>query len=206
MHQELKIKNKHFMFFVIVFIVAFIGTLIITTSHASTPNTSLYASDGNVAGNAQITHCNGASSPSGNCVMFGGSNINKTLLHWAPPILSSPTTIDLSSCNTTLNKVNLSTTTDYTIKIPSEGCGPLWIDGGHNVVIIGGHVYIPSTANHSDNGADHTSNGIYIEGATGTVMLLTSMHQVQLYKLRTFVQRMYGEQTTELQAGICMLT
>jgi hypothetical protein len=60
--------------------------------------------------------------------------------------------------------------------------GTLWIEGGHNVVVIGGHITVPSTANQLDNGADDTDTDIYVEGATGTVhlegLLLDAMRDV----------------------------
>lgn len=59
---------------------------------------------------------------------------------------------------------------DYILKLPPNGVhGTLEIDGGHNVVLIGGHITVPATANQSDNGRDDTDTAIYVRGSTGTV-------------------------------------
>jgi len=90
-----------------------------------------------------------------------------TTLAWAPPGLRSPSVIHLGDNSEPLR---LSTSRDYVLKLPAGGrTGALWIDGGHNVVLIGGQITIPSSANQVDNGEDDTDTGIYIDGATGTV-------------------------------------
>ena len=59
---------------------------------------------------------------------------------------------------------------DYILKVPPGGIhGTVEIDGGHNVVMIGGSITVPSTANQTDNGSDDTDTGIYIRQSTGTV-------------------------------------
>jgi hypothetical protein len=61
---------------------------------------------------------------------------------------------------------------DYILKVPAGGLhGTVEIDGGHNVVMIGGSINVPSTANQTDNGADNTDTGVYIRQSTGTVHL-----------------------------------
>ncbi len=66
--------------------------------------------------------------------------------------------------------IYLKTSQDYIVKLPAGGLhGTLELDGGHNVVLIGGSVTVPATANQTDNGADDTDQGIYVRAATGTV-------------------------------------
>ena len=90
-------------------------------------------------------------------------------LAWAPPDLVSPTVIALP---TTSIHLELDPSKDYILQLPVTGLrGALWVEGGHNVVLIGGTITVPSTANQTDNGADNTDTGIYIKNATGTVHL-----------------------------------
>ena len=89
-------------------------------------------------------------------------------LIWAPPILTNPTTIDVKSGDPDV--LNLSTSKDYILQMPATpDVGTIEINGGHNVVIMGGQITVPSTANQTDNGADDTDTAIYIKGSTGTV-------------------------------------
>jgi hypothetical protein len=61
-------------------------------------------------------------------------------------------------------------TQDAIIKVPAGGIhGTVEIDGGRNVVMIGGTITVPSTADQTDNGNDDTDTGIYIRQSTGTV-------------------------------------
>jgi hypothetical protein len=86
-------------------------------------------------------------------------------LRWAPPTLVNPITITLGTGYT---HTSLSTSRDYYIKLPStKKVGGTWLDGGHNIKIVGGAVTLPSTVNSSTPTAQRT--GIYIKGATGTV-------------------------------------
>ncbi len=96
------------------------------------------------------------------------SNLTSTKLSWAPPALTSPTTIDVAD---TQWFVSMDKTKDYIVKIghhrPCAEAGTnkagLWLEGGRNVVLIGGRVSIPceSTA--------YGRTGIKVRGATGTV-------------------------------------
>ena len=43
------------------------------------------------------------------------------------------------------------------------------VEGGHNVVLVGGSVVMPSSANQHDNGYDTAHTGIYARDATGVV-------------------------------------
>lgn len=88
-------------------------------------------------------------------------------LRWPRPAVSSPITMDVGNGSTHLV---LSRERDYVLVLPKRGkTGSLWIQGGHNVVLVGGEITIPSTANQTDNGADNTDTAIYIDGATGVV-------------------------------------
>lgn len=68
------------------------------------------------------------------------------------------------------DKLTLAPSQDYIIVIPPTGIhGTLWLDGGHNIDLIGGSITVPATANQTDNGNDNTDTGLYIRAATGTV-------------------------------------
>lgn len=90
-------------------------------------------------------------------------------LRWSSPALKNPVVLHASTRG---NHFDLSTTRDYIIVVPRPRLlGTLWIEGGHNVVVVGGHITVPAWANQRDNGADDTDTGIYVEGASGTVHL-----------------------------------
>jgi len=86
-------------------------------------------------------------------------------LTWAPPQLDSPTIVNVSNSNHVLK---LDPTRDYLVRMPTTKLsvlGGLVIIGGHNVVLIGGAITIPSW------GASHTTDnrGLYLKEQTGTV-------------------------------------
>ena len=100
-----------------------------------------------------------------------GSNTGGALQHleWAPPELVSPQVVTVASGHDP-DVLHLSTKQDYVVKLPAGGIhGTVEINGGHNVVLIGGEVAVPATANQTDNGADDTDTAIYVRAATGTV-------------------------------------
>jgi hypothetical protein len=87
------------------------------------------------------------------------------LLRYRPPALSSPTTVQVSSSNRTLN---LDPSRDYIIQMPSTpvvGAYGVKITGGHNVVLIGGEIHHPQRWS-SDASANR---GLYLQGQTGTI-------------------------------------
>lgn len=85
-------------------------------------------------------------------------------LRWAPPSLSRPTTIDLGQG---YSAVHMDPARDYVIRLPASGrVGGVTLEGGHDVVLIGGHISIPSTA---ASGPEASRRAVYIKGATGTV-------------------------------------
>ena len=69
-------------------------------------------------------------------------------LRWAPPVLVNPTTIALNDGYT---KLRLNPTKDYILKMPAHPKrGGTHISGGHNVVLIGGHVQLPARQQADD--------------------------------------------------------
>jgi hypothetical protein len=87
-------------------------------------------------------------------------------LAWAPPALVNPKTIELGTGYT---HTSLSSSRDYIVKLPpTKKVGGTWLDGGHNVVVIGGSVTVP-TGTDPGVAYDAQRNGIYIKDATGTV-------------------------------------
>jgi hypothetical protein len=89
-------------------------------------------------------------------------------LSWAPPQLTNPITINVPD---TQWFVSMDKTKDYIVKIghhrPCAAAGSnqagLWLEGGHNVVLIGGRVSIPCES------TSYGRTGIKIRYATGTV-------------------------------------
>lgn len=76
-----------------------------------------------------------------------------------------PITIELGTGYT---HTTLSPTKDYIVKLPAtQKVGATWIEGGHDVVVIGGSVTIPADLPSNAPSAQRT--GIYIKNATGTV-------------------------------------
>ena len=90
-------------------------------------------------------------------------------LAWAPPKLHRATVVHTPNGENPAI-LRLDPRRDYVVKLPPQGLhGTLEINGGHNVVLIGGEVTVPSTANQTDNGADGTDTAIYVRESTGTV-------------------------------------
>jgi hypothetical protein len=90
-------------------------------------------------------------------------------LTWAPPKLHRAKVVYAPSGENPAI-LRLDTKRDYVVKLPRHGLrGTLEINGGHNVVVMGGEVKVPSTANQTDNGADGTDTAIYVRASTGTV-------------------------------------
>jgi hypothetical protein len=69
-------------------------------------------------------------------------------LTWRPPTLSNPVTIDVTNANKYLM---LDTSRDYILRLREKLVGRpgLWIEGGHNVVVIGGHIEIETAGTSS---------------------------------------------------------
>jgi hypothetical protein len=85
-------------------------------------------------------------------------------LRWPAPTLVNPITINLGTGYT---HTTLSTTRDYVVRLPAtQKVGGTWLEGGHNIVIVGGAITIPKLSTSAGT-AQHA--GIYVKGATGTV-------------------------------------
>ena len=86
-------------------------------------------------------------------------------LSWAPPVLSSPVTIQVSASR---NNLSLDPARDYVLQMPSTPvtvAGGLTVVGGRNVVLVGGEIRIPAGV-----AADGRANrGLYLKQQTGTV-------------------------------------
>ncbi|WP_250445996.1 hypothetical protein [Actinotalea sp. C106] len=86
-------------------------------------------------------------------------------LSWAPPTLTDPITIDVTPSNRDLR---LAPGQDYVLRMPSSplsGAGGLIVNGGDDVVLIGGEITIPSGVG-TGGGANR---GLYLRDQTGTV-------------------------------------
>jgi hypothetical protein len=91
------------------------------------------------------------------------------LLSWPPAALTTPTVVTVPSGRDPA-VLRLNTSRDYIVKLPPEGIhGTVEINGGHNIVLDGGEITVPSTANQTDNGADDTDTALYVRASTGTV-------------------------------------
>jgi hypothetical protein len=87
-------------------------------------------------------------------------------LRWAPPNLVNPKRIELGDgyTNTTLGQ-----NTDARIILPKhDKIGGVTIEGGHNIILIGGEITVPAGGPPGVEN-DRYRTGIYIKGATGTV-------------------------------------
>jgi hypothetical protein len=96
----------------------------------------------------------------------GTSDRSGIALRWAPPKLQEAQTIVVGPNR---SSVSLATDQDYRLRLPPrERVGGLEIEGGHDVVLIGGAITIPrGTPPGQEN--DRFRNGIYVKGTTGTV-------------------------------------
>jgi hypothetical protein len=68
-----------------------------------------------------------------------GRTVSPVALAWAPPALTNPVTISVSNTN---RRLFLEDGRDYRLHIVESLKRELWIEGGHNVVVIGGHITI----------------------------------------------------------------
>src|SRR5690606_37400164 len=84
-------------------------------------------------------------------------------LRWEPPALVNPTTI----VRTTPGTINLDPALDYIIQLPNKLTSGIAIVGGHNVVIIGGHIEIPMQSGSLPSISSR--RGLLIRDVTGTI-------------------------------------
>jgi hypothetical protein len=87
-------------------------------------------------------------------------------LRWAPPALTDPIEITLADGYT---ETSLDPARDYVVRLPQHvKRGGITLAGGHDVVLVGGHVTVPAGAPPGREN-DKLRRGLYIKGATGTV-------------------------------------
>ena len=90
-------------------------------------------------------------------------------LTWAPPSLTDPVTIEVTNAN---RRLFLDDARDYRLVVAEPLQRELWIDGGRNVVVVGGQVTISelgSSSPYQDNTAVKIRNGdpagaVHVEG------------------------------------------
>lgn len=90
-------------------------------------------------------------------------------LTWAPPELTNPTTITVT--NTTDRSLTLTAGQDYIIKLPQKitASGGVSINGGRNVVLIGGEIDIPYQGAYvNDSAFGRKRRALYVQNWSGT--------------------------------------
>jgi hypothetical protein len=93
---------------------------------------------------------------------------NPNGLQWAPPTLSSPKTIQISATN---HNLKLDDKTDYRLVLPNKPItltGGLIVNGGHNVVLVGGTIVVPMIQQPPPS---TDRRGIFLKDQTGVVHL-----------------------------------
>jgi hypothetical protein len=154
------------------------------TQFATTANASFtYANVGTKVVQLTVTDAQGHTDTSTQSIVVadagtGGGTGTGGPLPWAPPgypdysgyTTKTITTADESSLPYTLNLTP--TTGNFIVKLPSTNyMGAIRITGGNNVVIIGGQITVPNSANVNDNDSDSSDEGLLMEHQTGTVFL-----------------------------------
>ena len=106
-------------------------------------------------------------------IVFIPTGSRSPKLRWAPPTLRQPTTVEAAAGvagGDSGHVLRLRPSQDYIVKMPSEplsGSGGLVIEGGHNVVLIGGEIDVPMQA--GDPPSIPSRRGLYLTSQTGTV-------------------------------------
>ena len=88
-------------------------------------------------------------------------------LTWAPPALSNPIAIDVTNAN---RRLFLDDGRDYRLNIVEPLKRELWIEGGRNVVVIGGHITVDELGAASSY-QDNTAVKVRFGDPAGTVHL-----------------------------------
>ena len=108
------------------------------------------------------------------CVAFVASTASGSVgagsqnpLTWAPPALSNPVTITVTNAN---RRLFLDNARDYRLNIVEPLKRELWIEGGRNVVVIGGHITIDQLGGDSSY-QDNTAVKVRFGDPSGTVHL-----------------------------------
>jgi hypothetical protein len=91
-------------------------------------------------------------------------------LLWAPPSLSNPVTVEAAGADRhgdIAHQLDLSPSRDYIVRMPPGPLpGGLTIQGGHNVVLIGGEIDVPMQPGPSPS--PESRRGLYLTEQTGT--------------------------------------
>ena len=96
-----------------------------------------------------------------------GARTAKPPLTWAPPALSNPVSIAVTNAN---SRLFLDDARDYRLTITEPLKKELWIDGGRNVVVIGGQITIDQLG--AENAyQDNTAVKVRFGDPSGTVHL-----------------------------------
>ena len=88
-------------------------------------------------------------------------------LAWAPPALSNPVVITVTNAN---RRLYLDNSRDYRLNIVEHLNRELWIEGGRNIVVIGGHITIDQLGGSSSY-QDNTAIKVRYGDPAGTVHL-----------------------------------
>jgi hypothetical protein len=88
-------------------------------------------------------------------------------LTWAPPALSNPVVITVTNAN---RRLYLDNSRDYRLNIVEHLKRELWIEGGRNIVVIGGHITIDQLGSSSSY-QDNTAVKVRYGDPAGTVHL-----------------------------------
>jgi hypothetical protein len=121
-------------------------------------------------------------------------------LTWAPPALTSPLTISVTNAN---RRLYLDDSRDYRLQIVEPLRRELWIEGGRNVVVVGGQITVDqlgADTSYQDNTAIKVRFGdpagvVHLEGLLvdgpylGDGIAIATTRDVQIQNVR--VERVY---------------
>jgi hypothetical protein len=96
-----------------------------------------------------------------------GAPAAKQPLAWAPPALSDPVSIAVTNAN---SRLFLDNSRDYRLTISEPLRKELWIEGGRNVVVVGGRITIDQLGSN-DSYDDNTAIKVRFGNPAGTVHL-----------------------------------
>ncbi len=131
-----------------------------TTTTTAAPTTTTTAAPTTTTTAAPTTTTTAASSPPPPPPSSGDAR-----LRWAPPALSSPTVLTIGPSG---GSFTLAAGKDYVIAMPQKvsAVGGVVLNGGRNVVLIGGHITIPYAGSSPSINA---RRALYLKGQTGVV-------------------------------------
>ncbi|WP_272475099.1 hypothetical protein [Baekduia alba] len=156
----------------------YVDTVALTTTARIAPGDGSSTDPGTIGG-ALTTPGTGTTTPGGATTTTGttptgtggGATPGGGTLRWPAPALVAPTTIAVADGD---QWYTLDNARDYIIKLPSyTHNGSLGIEGGRNVVVMGGHIKLPANSGEdaalqlrSNAGTVHVE-GLWIDGSTG---------------------------------------